>query len=123
MFVKTKVDSGVEARIDIYEMDEKKCEGDYAGTVNLNELNTKFGLKNSTLSYLDFRFISSGFFSATTNSSGMSTLIKPRKGRRYDISVSYEDNIYDIEIREKRSKTKKGRLLNIVPLQACKKLK
>lgn len=121
IYVKTKVDSGVEARIDIYEMDDN-CEGDYAGSVDLDKKTTRFGLKKSRLSYLDFRFITSSFFSASSSSSGMSTLIKPRKGYRYDVSVSYEDNIYDIEIKERASKSKKGREVSILPLQACKQL-
>ena len=121
-FVKTRVDSDVKARVDIYEMD-KKCEGEYVGTVDLNKGNTKFGLEKARLSYLDFRFISSSFFSSSSSSSGMSTLIKPRKGYRYDISVSYEDNIYDVEIRENQKKKKKGRELNVIPLHACKKFK
>jgi len=122
VFVKAKIESGVKARVDIFEVN-KKCEGEYVGTVKLDETNKNIGLKKSKLSYLDFRFISSGFFSSSTSSSGLSTLIKPRKGYHYDVSVSYEDNIYDVEIREKRRKRKKGRELKIIPLYECRQFR
>lgn len=122
IFVKAKIESSVKARIDIFDINQK-CDGEYVGTVDLDENKTNFGLRKSRISYLDFRFISSGFFSSTTSSSGLSTLIKPQKGYTYDVSVSYQDNIYDVEIREKRAKSKKGKELKITPLHECGRLK
>lgn len=122
VFVNVKIESAVKARVDIFEVN-KKCEAEYVGTVDFDEKKKNIGLKKSTLVYLDFRFITSGFFSSSTSSSGLSTLIKPRKGYLYDVSVSYEDSIYDVEIREKRRKRKKGRELKITPLGECSEFK
>ena len=122
VFVKTKIESGIKVRVDIFEVN-KKCEGEYIGSVELNGSSRKIGLNSSKLHYLDFRFISSGFFTASTSSSGLSTLVKTRKGYIYDVLLSYEDSIYDVEIGEKRINRKKGNELEIIPLQDCSRIK
>lgn len=122
LIVNAKIESGVKARVDIYEVD-KKCQGEYIGSIDLDKGRNKIGLNNSKINYLDFRFISSSFFSSTTSSSGMSTLLKTRKGYIYDVLASYDDAIYDVEIWEKRINRKKGKALKIIPLQDCRQIK
>ena len=126
IFIKTKTESGsffssVKARVDIFDVD-KKCQAKYIGTVDLDEKKKKVGLAKNKISYLDFRFLSSGFLSSSSSSTSMSTLLKARKGYIYDVLVSYVDDLYNVEIWEKRSKRSKGRELDTIPLNECRQL-
>lgn len=126
IFVKTKTDSGsffssIDSRIDIFDVD-KACKIKYIGTVKLDKKKKGVGLQNNKVSYLDFRFISSGFLSSSSSSTSFATLLKARKGYIYDVLVNYEDDLYNVEIWEKRSKREKGHELDTIPLEECQKL-
>ena len=126
VFVKSKTDSGsavssVKTRMDIHDVD-KNCELQFLGTVRLDEKYKSVGLKVNKLGYLDFVFFTSGFFSNSSSATRFSTLFKPRKGYFYDISVTYIDDIYGVEILEKRSRRSKGREVETRPLHECRRL-
>lgn len=122
---KTSSDSilrDVEAYLHIYSVD-KKCQTDYLGTVDLDKPKIAVGLPVNQLIYVDFVFVKSGFFSSTTSSISSATLLQLKKGRQYQANASYENNIYNTEIVELKSKGGKPRELPAIPLQACNKFK
>lgn len=47
-------------------------------------------------------------------------LLKPRIGRRYDIDVIYEDDIYNVVVREKPPRKNAAREIELTDLSACK---
>ncbi|MDH5512115.1 MAG: hypothetical protein OEY27_02785 [Gammaproteobacteria bacterium] len=109
----------VKADVDIYRVDAN-CEGEYLGTVKLGEATVAVGIPPDRPSYLVFNFASSAFFSSSSSSINYATLLKPRSGYRYDIQVSYIDNIYDVAIRETHPRRGAGREIERRPLRACK---
>lgn len=111
----------VKTDVDIFRVDAD-CEGEYLGTVKLDEPAMAIGLPPDRPSYLVFNFSSSAFFSSTSSSINYATLLKPRSGYRYDIKVSYIDNIYDVAIREVNSHQSVGREIERRPLRACKSI-
>lgn len=126
VFIKTKTESGsaissVKARMDIHDVDAK-CELKYLGTVKLDKKKKKVGLKGNNVTYLDFVFLTSGFFSSSSSATRFSTAVKIRKNYIYNVLVSYIDDIYDVEIWEKRSKRAKGHEIRTIPLHECGRL-
>ena len=101
--VRTQVQSGsvfskVRASMSIYEVNAQ-CQIEYEGTVNLEELSVPVGIPAGRWSYLVFDFSSSGFLSNTSASTASGALLNPQAGTRYDIDVSYLDDIYNVKIR------------------------
>jgi hypothetical protein len=101
--VRTQVQSGsafskVRASMSIYEVNAQ-CQVQYEGTVNLEELSVPVGIPAGRWSYLVFDFSSSGFLSNTSTSTASGALLNPQAGTRYDIDVSYLDDIYNVTIR------------------------
>jgi hypothetical protein len=126
IFVSTKTDSGsilsdIEASVDIFDVD-KNCKLIYKGTVDLEKPITEIGLATGRASYLGFIFKTTGFLAPSTSSMSYYTLLKPRKKYRYNINVSYEDNIYDVEIRETQSRKQKGKEIKRTDLSNCRSL-
>jgi len=113
--------SSVKASIDIFDVNNK-CREKYIGTVQLKNKKSKIGLKNNQIIYLDFHFLTSGFFASSSSVSGLGTLIKTRNGYIYEVMASYKGNIYDVSIWEKRTKGAKGRELEFIPLHQCQRL-
>ena len=109
----------VKADVDIYRVDAN-CKGEYLGTVKLDESAVAVGIPPDRPSYLVFNFASSAFFSGSSSSINYATLLKPRAGYRYDIKVSYTDNIYDVAIREMRPRKGGGREIERRELGNCK---
>lgn len=124
MRVQTETDSGsifssIDASVHIYHLNGR-CESTYIGTVDLDRNPTDIGLATDKLHYLNFSFVRSGFLSSSTSTMGYDTLINPRPGIDYQVQLSYLDDLYDVQIREKRPAQSKGRLLKQVPYEACK---
>lgn len=112
--------SGTDASIEIYSVD-KSCKLTYLGVVENQQSRFDFGLDEDKMAYVHFVFQSSGLFS---NNSSMSygSLLKPRKGYRYQLKASYIEGIYNLEIFEKR-KGRKPRQLETYHFEACKQFK
>jgi hypothetical protein len=113
--------SSVNAALDIYHVNSS-CQETYAGTVKLNRDMVEVGIAEEKPSYLSFRFNSSGFWSNRTSTITYETLIRPRKGYRYDVNVSYVDDIYNVDVFEKRSPGSKGKKVPVYHLKDCTKL-
>ncbi|MDX1406370.1 MAG: hypothetical protein R3192_17695 [Woeseiaceae bacterium] len=93
--------SGVDAALDIYSM-RTECDVDYQGTVELSNSRVEVGLPQGVPAWLVFRFESSAFFSNTRSSMGYDVALYPEYGQVYDVNVSYHDNIYNVEVAERR---------------------
>lgn len=113
--------SSVSTALDIYQVDTD-CQGTYVGTVKLDRDKVWVGIPSSKTSYLRFRFDSGGFLSNSSSRITFETLIKPLQGNYYGIIVRYMEDIYNVEIREKRSPGAKGKEMLVYHLDECKKL-
>jgi hypothetical protein len=112
--------SNVRARVDIYRVGPA-CRLDYEGTVDLDEPVRAVGIPTNRPSYLVFTFASSTFLGGTNSATSQETLLEPRPGYRYDIDASYEDNIYNVVVRERSPRRTAARELALTDLRACKK--
>lgn len=117
--VNTKTDSGVEAAIEIYEV-KPDCGIVYSGTIQLDNPVMEIGLPTGRSSYMVFIFSSSGFFTGSSTIS-YDTLLRPRKSIRYDIDVSYRDDIYNVVMHERLASNKR-REIEARSLAGCKPL-
>lgn len=121
--VRTSTDSGsifsrVRASLSISSVDAQ-CQTKYEGTVDLRKGAVEVGVPVERWSYLVFDFSSSGLFSSTSSTMGHATLLKPRAGYRYDIEVTYRDDIYNVVIRESRTGTSEARDIALRRLDTC----
>jgi len=109
----------VKTAVDIYKVD-KDCKTEYEGTVQLREPLVDVGIPSDRLSYLVFVFANSGFLSSTSSTLGQETLLKPRAGYSYDIEMSYLEDMYNVEIMEKRRHKSTGREVDLKGLGGCR---
>jgi hypothetical protein len=121
--VRTETDSGslfsnVHAAVDIYRVDAD-CTTEYEGTVQLDARSVAIGIPSGRVSYLVFVFARSGLLSRSSTIT-YDTLLRPRAGQTYDVSVSYRDDIYNVVIREAGSQQGKGRVIGPRNLQDCR---
>jgi hypothetical protein len=96
--VQTKT-SGVRAELDIHSVDAQ-CRAPYVGTVQLNQPSVRVGIPADAWSYLKFDFSSSSFLRGSHRMM-KDTLLRARAGHSYEVDVSYQDDIYNVVIREK----------------------
>ena len=104
LFIATHIESGilsgVAASIDVYAIGDN-CETHYRGTVSLDDSKTKVGVETGVPVQLVFRFESSSFFAGSRSSMDYDVVLFPEFGHHYDIDVSYRDDIYNVEVRER----------------------
>lgn len=122
--VKVTADSGsfftdIKTALHIYNVNNK-CESHYLGTVDFDNPDTSLGLPANKLLYLDFSFVNSGFLSNQSSSMSYDTLLTPQKGAQYYIQLSYLDDMYNMEIWEKRSNKASKRELDRQSYDSCK---
>ena len=77
-----------------------QCHTEYLGTVTLDKSSAEIGLPAERWSYLVFDFATSSFLGGRRTNTTFETLLKPRAGYRYEASVTYRDDIYNVVIRE-----------------------
>ncbi len=121
--IHTRADSGsilssTRVSLDIYSVGPE-CRTDYAGTLELNASAVSVGLPPDTPSYLVFRFNSASFLASSSSVTRYDTVFTPRYGQRYDVDVSYVDDIYNVIISEKPSATAAARVIEPEDLGAC----
>lgn len=109
----------IDTLVHIYQL-SSKCESEYLGTVELDGSKADVGLPVGQLLYMNFVFVRGGFFSASTSSTNIDTLLKPKPGAHYLADLQYLDGLYDMEIWERTSGKSGKRKLPIVPFEACK---
>lgn len=114
--------SKVRARVDVYRIDAP-CRLQYEGTVDLDRPVVAVGIPPGRPSYLAFVFASSVFLGGSQSATTHETLFTPRVGYRYDADVSYENDIYNVVLRERAPRGNGGREIAIArldTLEGCK---
>lgn len=96
----------------------KGCKTEYQGEIELIKGKNKLGLAPGKLTYLIVEILQKNSFPNTTSTFQQGTLIKPKKGRRYEVIVNYVDNMFDFRLYEIRKSKRKQ--LQIIPLSACR---
>lgn len=121
--VDTKVDGGSKraaVAFDIHRVDAK-CQTDFAGRVNLENGGTDLGLPVGVPLYLEFIFVTSGsVFNSSLGATRQGMLFIAKPGFDYRADVTYEKGIYAVDIHEARKGAKRGRVLALPPLSACR---
>ena len=110
--------SSVRAELDVHSVDAS-CRTQYVGTVDLGQSSTAVGIPAERASYLVFNFLSSSFLGGERGRITREVFIQPRADQRYEIDVTYRDNLYDVVLRERmpRGAAREVPLLN---LNACR---
>lgn len=111
--VRTTIDT-TRADLHLYRV-KADCSGEYLGTVELPNGNTRLGLP-AGLAYLRFSFTSSSFFS--TNIVTEETLLRVRSGEQYQADVSYRENMYDVSL-NRLPKDQSAQTIPLQPFSAC----
>lgn len=124
LLVQTERDSGsmltsIKMAVDIYAV-QPDCSLVYEGTLQLPDQQTEIGIPAGRSSYLEFVFDNSGFFSSSSSTISSGTLLRPRKGYRYDIEARYIDAIYNVVIHEKKPGQKRGREIDPGDMRNCR---
>jgi hypothetical protein len=110
--------ASIDAAVDIYSVDSD-CAKQYQGTVDLRDTSVAVGLLSNAPSYLSFTFASSSFLANSHGTMSYDTVLVPRDGYDYDVSVSYIDNIYNVTIQERHSSSGDSRELLATSLDSC----
>lgn len=93
--------SSVDAELDIYEIFDD-CGVGYRGTVDLRAPVVEVGVPEGVPAYLVFRIDNVVFTNNTRSTAFYDLALYPEYGQVYDVNVTYRDNLYDIEVEERR---------------------
>jgi hypothetical protein len=96
--VRTELDSGVRATLHVHAVDAS-CQAAYRGSVALSQPSLSVAIPPERVAYLDVTFDSSSLL-AGSRSMNAGTLLRPRAGYRYEVTVAYRKNLYQLTIRE-----------------------
>lgn len=118
LMVYVESDPDTELSLDIYTVN-KKCKTNYEGRVLLEKDKNVIGLLEHGRNYLVFNFKTSSFWMNSTSVTRQDFLLKTKKNYFYEAKASYIDNIYNIEIREKRTQKSSGRELESKNITNC----
>jgi hypothetical protein len=99
---------------------DAQCRPVYEGTVDLDPGVTAVGVPPGRLSYLVFEFATSSFWAGRRGSITQETLLRPRPGASYDVRVTYQNDLYEVTIRE-TLRGGQGRDVPLAGLGACKR--
>jgi hypothetical protein len=122
--VRSVTDSGawlshVRAAVDIHHVSEN-CNSRYEGTVQLADALVEIGLPPDRWSYLVFVFDTASFLGNRSGTITYETLMRPASTYRYEAAVTYNNDMYNVTIREFPSSRSKSRALDRIPLTACR---
>ena len=123
LYIETKTDSAsifspVRAAMGVYRVDEH-CRIEYQGTVDLDSSSISVGIPAGKPSYLVFEFASASLLASSRRSITYETLLMPAAGSDYRLEVSYEDDIYNVQIREGRPGESATRKVPRKDLRSC----
>ena len=93
------------------------CKTRYEGTVKLDQPSVELGLPPGRASYVVVNFDASSFL-GPSRATSVGTELTPRAGYRYEMSVRYKQDIYDVSLREIDPKGA-SRALPRRPLNGC----
>ena len=92
--------SSVRVELDVHGVDAS-CGRRYLGTVALDQPTLALGVPADRGSVLQFQFLSSSFLGSSRGRISREVFIAPKPGQRYEIDVSYRDDLYDVVLRER----------------------
>ena len=92
--------SSVHAELDVHSVDAA-CRVHYLGTVTLDKNDVAVGIAADRGSYLVFHFLSSNFLGSSRGRISREVFIRPQAEQRYEIDVTYRDDLYDVVVRER----------------------
>ena len=110
--------SSVRAALDVYGVDAS-CRTQYLGTVELDAPSTTVAIAADRGSVLVFNFMSSSFLGGSRGRISREVFIKPRADQRYEIDVTYRDDLYDVVLRERLPRGA-AREVALLDLSACR---
>ena len=93
--------SSVTVELDVHGVDATSCGARYLGTLQLDRSPVALGIAPERGSVLTFRFLSAGFLGGSRSSVSREVFIAPGPDQRYEIDVSYRDDLYDVVVRER----------------------
>lgn len=108
--------SSVRASVHVYSVDAK-CATRYLGTVDLDKPSVAAALPQA--GYLVFEFATSGFLGGSRGRVSRETLVRTRADAVYEADVSYRDELYGVELRE-RPRGGAARELPLLNLSSCR---
>jgi len=117
MHVRTET-SNMRTELHIHRVDAN-CLTEYQGTVQLDKPSVEVGIPAGRQSLLAITFSSSSFLTGSSRSVRYDTLLTPRAGYTYDVTVSYVDRMYNVAIREIDSRKSSSREIERRSLKAC----
>lgn len=95
---------------------DNNCNINYRGFVELSHGKNQIGLTPGANTYLN---IEVAFGSRTSSSSfARGTILKPARGRQYEVDVKYIDSMYDFRLYEVSGSKRKP--LEVVPMEHCR---
>lgn len=115
--INTKTES-VKATLHIYSVNAQ-CHTDYQGSIGLENESIELGLPVGKPSYLVVNFSSSSFWSNSRSQMSHDTFLPARNGYRYELNISYIDDIYNVTLYEVNRRTGNKRELPAKALNAC----
>jgi hypothetical protein len=98
LHVATQTERGVRAALHVHQV-KGECATRYEGTVALDRPALEVGVPAGQASYLVVSFDTSSFM-AGSRSTSVGTLLTPRPGYDYELAVRYQQDIYDVALRE-----------------------
>lgn len=113
--------SSVRAALGIHSVDAQ-CRTRYLGTVDLDRPAIALGIAPDRWSYLVFDFASSGFLGGTRGRISRGIMLRPQAGHRYEVEVSYRDDIYSVVLHERLPRGEL-RELPLRDLASCRRTK
>ena len=116
--VRTQMDGNVRAALHIHTVDAQ-CRTEYRGSVQLDRPSLVLDLPAGRPSYVVVTFDTSSFLGGSRSTSA-GTLLEPRSGSRYELSVSYRESLYDVVLSQSDSKGGQRRALPRRELEACR---
>src|SRR5258706_3478261 len=117
MHVRTET-SKVRTELNIHRVDAN-CLTEYQGTVQLDKPSVEVGIPAGRQSLVAITFSSSSFLTGSSRSVRYDTLLTPRAGYTYDVTVSYVDRMYNVAIREIDPRKSSSREIKRRSLKAC----
>lgn len=94
--------------LDIYRLDSS-CKKYYLGRVTLKDTQSSLGLPVNSNRYLVFRFFSISYLKSSKRETSSTAIIKARPSHHYYITMTYKENIYNVEIQQSKGKNSKRR--------------
>lgn len=115
--VRTEVERGVRATLYVYSVDAT-CNTEYLGSLSLDRSLVELSIPEGALTYLEVSFDTSSFMAGSRISS-IGSLLKPRAGDNYELTVSYQEDIYNFVLRDTGSRGGAGHELPRRDLVTC----